>query len=44
VCCAPQPLEVLRVGMQREFVVIQREDEDGQLVLSLAATEVRGHA
>jgi hypothetical protein len=29
------------VGMQREFVVLQREDEDGQIVLSLAAVEVR---
>lgn len=34
------PLEVLRVGMKREFVVVEREDEYGQVVLSLAAVEV----
>mmetsp|Transcript_17096 Transcript_17096/g.42846 ORF Transcript_17096/g.42846 Transcript_17096/m.42846 type:complete len:435 (-) Transcript_17096:959-2263(-) len=33
------PLEVLRVGMQREFVIVQEEDEYGQTVLSLAAME-----
>lgn len=37
----PQPLEVLRVGMQREFMVVENEDDYGQVILSLAATEVR---
>jgi hypothetical protein len=36
-----QPLEVLRVGMKREFVVVEPEDDYGQTVLSLAAMEVR---
>ncbi len=35
-----QPLEVLRVGIKREFVVVDPEDEYGQTVLSLAAQEV----
>ncbi len=39
----PQPLEALRVGMQREFLVVQPEDENGQVVLSLGAIEVRTH-
>ncbi|KAJ9510236.1 hypothetical protein QJQ45_015719, partial [Haematococcus lacustris] len=34
------PLEVVRVGMEREFVVIEREDKFGQTVLSLATEEV----
>lgn len=33
------PLEVLRVGMKREFVVVEEEDQYGQTVLSLAAVE-----
>lgn len=33
------PLEALRVGMKREMVVVQREDQFGQTVLSLAAME-----
>lgn len=33
------PLEVLRVGMTREFLVVDREDEYGQTVLSLGAVE-----
>lgn len=50
VCVAPtplspspptQPLEVLRVGMTREFIVLEREDSYGQVVLSLAVLEVR---
>jgi hypothetical protein len=36
-----QPYEVLRVGMKREFVVVDEEDEYGQTILSLAAAEVR---
>eukprot|EP00967_Tisochrysis_lutea_P122977 scaffold204083_cov17-Tisochrysis_lutea.AAC.1 len=36
-----QPYEVLRVGMTREFVVVDEEDEYGQTILSLAAMEVR---
>ncbi|KAJ9510830.1 hypothetical protein QJQ45_027756 [Haematococcus lacustris] len=41
VLCLPmQPLEVVRVGMEREFVVIEREDKFGQTVLSLATEEV----
>lgn len=35
-----QPLEVLRPGMQREFIVAEEEDEYGEVVLSLAAIEV----
>lgn len=35
-----QPLEVLRVGMSREFLVVEDEDDYGQVILSLAATEV----
>ena len=38
-----QPLEVLRVGMKREFMVVEDEDEYDQVILSLAATEVGGH-
>lgn len=39
-----QPLEVLRVGMKREFMVVEDEDEYDQVILSLAAQEVRhGH-
>ncbi|GFH17756.1 ribosomal protein S1 homologue [Haematococcus lacustris] len=34
------PLEVLRVGMEREFVVIESEDAFGQTVMSLATDEV----
>ncbi len=30
------------MGMMREFVVVDREDENGQMVLSLAVLEVRG--
>ncbi|KAF5830247.1 plastid ribosomal protein S1 [Dunaliella salina] len=33
------PYEVLRVGMTREFVVVDEEDEYGQTILSLAAME-----
>jgi len=33
------PLEVLRVGMSREFLVIEDEDDYGQVILSLAANE-----
>lgn len=33
------PLEVLRPGMQREFVVAEEEDEYGEIILSLAAIE-----
>ncbi|GFH29480.1 ribosomal protein S1 homologue [Haematococcus lacustris] len=33
------PLEVLRVGMEREFVVIESEDAFGQTVMSLATDE-----
>eukprot|EP00955_Chlamydomonas_euryale_P111648 366082-Chlamydomonas_euryale.AAC.16 len=40
-CHALQPLEVLRVGMSREFLVIEDEDDYGQVILSLAANEVR---
>jgi hypothetical protein len=43
-CCffvALQPLEVLRPGMQRTFVVVEEEDEYGEIILSLAALEVR---
>lgn len=36
-----QPLEVLRVGMKREFMVVEDEDEYDQVILSLAAQEVR---
>lgn len=36
-----QPLEVLRPGMQRTFVVVEEEDEYGEIILSLAALEVR---
>ena len=36
-----QPLEVLRPGMKREFVVVEDEDEYGEIILSLAAIEVR---
>jgi small subunit ribosomal protein S1 len=36
-----QPLEVLRPGMRREFVVVEPEDEYGEIILSLAALEVR---
>lgn len=35
-----QPLEVLRPGMQREFIVAEEEDEFGEIILSLAAIEV----
>lgn len=35
-----QPLEVLRVGMKREFLVVEDEDDFGQVILSLAANEV----
>eukprot|EP00798_Chlamydomonas_sp_ICE-L_P004537 gene4537-14706_t len=33
------PLEVLRVGMQREFMVVEDADDFGQTILSLAAME-----
>lgn len=33
------PLEVLRVGMKREFMVVEDTDDYGQVILSLAATE-----
>lgn len=33
------PLEVLRPGMQREFIVVEEEDEYGEIILSLAAIE-----
>mmetsp|Transcript_30144 Transcript_30144/g.66828 ORF Transcript_30144/g.66828 Transcript_30144/m.66828 type:complete len:438 (-) Transcript_30144:933-2246(-) len=33
------PLEVLRVGMKREFMVVEEEDDYGQTILSLAAQE-----
>ncbi|KIY98744.1 30S ribosomal protein S1 [Monoraphidium neglectum] len=33
------PLEVLRPGMKREFVVAEDEDEFGEIILSLAAIE-----
>ncbi|KAG1679620.1 hypothetical protein FOA52_006137 [Chlamydomonas sp. UWO 241] len=33
------PLEVLRVGMTREFLVVEDEDDYGQIILSLAANE-----
>jgi hypothetical protein len=36
----PQPLEVLRPGMKREFVVVEDEDEYEEVILSLAAMEV----
>jgi hypothetical protein len=36
-----QPLEVLRVGMKREFLVVEDEGKYGQIILSLAADEVR---
>jgi predicted RNA-binding protein with RPS1 domain len=36
-----QPLEVLRPGMKREFVVVEDEDEYEEVILSLAAIEVR---
>jgi hypothetical protein len=39
----PQPLEVLRPGMKREFVVAEDEDEYGEVILSLAAMEVRAN-
>ena len=44
--CSPwppptQPLEVLRPGMKREFVVAEEEDEYGETILSMAAIEVR---
>lgn len=33
------PLEVLRAGMKREFVVVEEEDDHGEITLSLAALE-----
>ncbi|KAI8469742.1 MAG: plastid/chloroplast ribosomal protein S1 [Monoraphidium minutum] len=33
------PLEVLRPGMKREFIVAEDEDEFGEIILSLAAIE-----
>lgn len=36
-----QPLEALRPGVRREFVVVEEEDEFGEVILSLAALEVR---
>jgi hypothetical protein len=39
-----QPLEVLRPGMVREFIVAEEEDEYGEIILSLAAIEVRAVA
>lgn len=33
------PLEVLRVGMRREFMVVEDENDEGEVVLSLAAME-----
>jgi hypothetical protein len=41
-CVCLQPLEVLRPGMQREFIVVEEEDEYGEIILSVAAIEVRG--
>ncbi|KIZ06677.1 30S ribosomal protein S1 [Monoraphidium neglectum] len=35
------PLEVLRPGMKREFVVAEDEDEYGEIILSLAAIEAQ---
>lgn len=35
------PLEVLRPGMQREFIVVEEEDEYGEIILSLAAIEAQ---
>ena len=35
-----QPMEVLRPGMKREFVVAEDEDEYGEIILSLAAIEM----
>ncbi|KAF8068441.1 PU1 [Scenedesmus sp. PABB004] len=35
------PLEVLRPGMQREFIVAEEEDEYGEIILSLAAIEAQ---
>lgn len=36
-----QPLEALRPGMRREFMVVEDEEEYGQVIVSLAAMEVR---
>lgn len=33
------PLEVLRPGIRREFVVVEEEDDYGEIILSLAALE-----
>lgn len=33
------PLEVLRPGMRREFVVVEEEDDYGEIILSLGALE-----
>lgn len=33
------PLEVLRIGMKREFMVVEDEDDYEQVILSLAASE-----
>eukprot|EP00878_Enallax_costatus_P000802 GHUV01000926.1.p1 GENE.GHUV01000926.1~~GHUV01000926.1.p1 ORF type:complete len:441 (+),score=133.51 GHUV01000926.1:111-1433(+) len=35
------PLEVLRPGMKREFIVAEEEDEYGEIILSLAAIEAQ---
>lgn len=36
-----QPLEALRPGMKRDFMVVEDEEEYGQVIVSLAAMEVR---
>jgi hypothetical protein len=35
-----QPLEALRPGMKRDFMVVEDEEEYGQVIVSLAAMEV----
>lgn len=37
---ALQPLEALRPGMKRDFMVVEDEEEYGQVIVSLAAMEV----
>ena len=39
-----QPLEALRPGMRREFMVVEDEEEYGQVIVSLAAMEVSRHS
>lgn len=38
--CVLQPLEALRPGMRREFMVVEGEEQYGQVICSLAAMEV----